>query len=87
MSVMDLVPEPSRTAGFSFGRAPVSRNASFGAGSKRSRSNPVAYNRSITTDLSDLSDLSGAPSRHHVGVDHRPHSAASNRRLSASSLR
>ena len=84
MSVMDLVPEPSRTAGFSFGRARVSRNASFGAGSKRSRSNPVAYNRSITTDLSDLS---GAPSRHHVGVDHRPHSAASNRRLSASSLR
>ncbi|XP_046643160.1 GAS2-like protein 2 isoform X8 [Daphnia pulicaria] len=58
-----LTPELSKTTGFNFGRAPMipGRNGSFNAGNsvKRSRPTPV-YNRSRTTDLSDLARRTSA---------------------------
>ncbi|XP_045025449.1 GAS2-like protein 2 isoform X6 [Daphnia magna] len=58
-----LTPELSKTMGFNFGRAPMipGRNGSFNAGNsiKRSRPTPV-YNRSRTTDLSDLARRTNA---------------------------
>ncbi|XP_059352913.1 GAS2-like protein pickled eggs isoform X4 [Daphnia carinata] len=58
-----LTPELSKTMGFNFGRAPMipGRNGSFNAGNsvKRSRPTPV-YNRSRTTDLSDLARRTSA---------------------------
>ena len=59
LSPTALTPE-LKTTGFNFGRAPMipGRNGSFNAGNsvKRSRPTPV-YNRSRTTDLSDLAQI------------------------------
>jgi hypothetical protein len=81
MSVTDLVPEPSKTAGFSFGRASVGRNQSFNSGytNKRSRG-PTTYNRSVTTDLSYLAT---PPLRNK----NRTTSTSSPRHMSTASLR